>query len=229
MPKISIISPTYNESKNIERLIKEIHEVCKDLDYELIIVDDNSPDETADKAMILAQHYEYPVVVEVRKTERGLSSAVLKGFEIAKGDILGVIDSDLQHPPNKIPELIKALEQADIAIGSRMVEGGGAEGWPVKRKLTSWGATLLSKPLTNVKDPMAGYFFLKKEVIKDAPLVPRGYKILLEILVKGKYNKVKEIPILFRDRTEGASKLTMFVNMQYVRQLLHLYWWKIKN
>lgn len=226
---ISIITPTYNESKNIERLVSEIHKSMKGLNYELIVADDNSPDGTAEKVRSLSK--KYPVKVIVRHANKGLAPAVVDGFKVARGNIIAVIDADLSHPPETLPKLIKAMEKsnADIVVASRLVSGGGTEDWPKSRKITSYLAIGLAKPVTKIKDPMSGFFLLKKEVIHKAPLKARGYKILLEILVKGKYKKAIEVPFIFKDRSAGQSKLTMKTNLEYLMQLLDLYIYKLKK
>jgi len=227
IPKISLIIPTYNEVKNIEILFKRIHSILKGTNYEAILVDDDSPDGTAKKAKSLIK--KYPLRVIVRKKDRDLSKAVVTGFKAAKGNILGVIDADLAHPPETIPIMVDIINKnaADLVIGSRQIEGGKIENWPMNRRFVSKLASVLARPLTNVHDPMSGFFLMKREVIKNAPLKPRGYKILLEILVKGNYSKVIEIPIIFRDRLEGESKLSAKVYLKYLIQLIGLYCWKI--
>jgi dolichol-phosphate mannosyltransferase len=223
---ISIIIPTYNESKNITLVIKRIHKALEGQQYEAIIIDDNSPDKTWKIAKKLPSKYK--VVVIKRSGKLGLSSAVLRGFKRAKGSIIGVIDADLSHPPEKIPELVKYLNSGyDIAVSSRLIKGGMIEDWPFNRRIISKVATLLASPLTNVKDPLSGFFFLKKEVIENCKIIPRGYKILLEILVKGKYKKVKEIPFLFKNRFVGETKLDMKTCLEYILQILSLYFYKI--
>jgi len=227
--KISLIIPTYNETSNIKPLFKRIHSVLKDINYEAILVDDNSPDGTAKKAKSLVK--KYPLRVIIRKKDRDLSRAVVTGFKAAKGNIIGVIDADLAHPTESIPLMLNILNKnaADLVIGSRQIEGGKIENWPMNRRFVSKLASVLARPLTNVHDPMSGFFLMKREVIKNAPLKPRGYKILLEILVKGNYSKVIEIPIIFRDRLEGQSKLSAKVYLKYLIQLIGLYCWKIKS
>lgn len=220
---ISIITPTYNEANNITRLVQEIAKAMKSLEYEIIVSDDDSPDKTADIAKRLCN--EYPVRVLVRKTNKGLSPAVWDAFKIARGEIFGVIDADLSHPPHIIPEMLSFMtnNNADLVVASRLIQGGGTEGWPAKRKVTSYVATLLCKPLTRVKDPLSGFFFLKKEVVSDMRLKTKGYKILLEILVKGNCNNFIEYPFIFRDRTAGKSKLNIKTQLQYLSQLKDLY------
>jgi dolichol-phosphate mannosyltransferase len=224
---ISIITPTYNEAKNIENLVKKISESLRDIEYEIVVSDDNSPDGTAKLAKELSK--KYPVNVLVRTKDKGLSPAVVDGFKIAKGDIFGVIDADLSHPPETIPKMLKAMKEtdSDIVVASRLINGGGTEDWPNSRKLTSYIATTLARPLTRIKDPMSGFFILRKEVIKDAKLTTKGYKILLEILVKGNYKKAVEVPFIFRDRTAGQSKLNLKTNIQYLKQLASLYFYKV--
>jgi len=227
-PMISIVCPTYNESENIRLLIERISQVMFGHEYEIIVVDDNSPDGTEEVAKELSK--KYPVKVLVRNGKFGLASAILTGFEHAEGNILGVIDADLQHPPEYMLEFVKAIEKndCDVAIGSRYTNGGGIEGWSKKRLLTSKVAVLLATPLvTRVRDPMSGFFFLKRGVIQGIRLNPTGYKLGLEILVKGNYNKVEEIPYTFKPRKNGASKLNKNEIFSYLRLLKDLYICKI--
>jgi dolichol-phosphate mannosyltransferase len=225
---ISIVTPTYNECENIKLLIEGISQVMSGCKYEIIVVDDNSSDGTGEIAKELSR--DYPVKILVRNGKFGLASAILTGFEHARGNLLGVIDADLQHPPEYLLEFVKAIEQDeyDIAIGSRYTNGGGIEGWSKKRLLTSKVAVLLAKPLAGkVRDPMSGFFFLKRSVIEGVRLNPTGYKLGLEILVKGNYNKVKEIPYTFKPRKNGASKLNKNEILSYLRLLKDLYLYKI--
>ena len=160
---LSIVVPTYNEKENIPELIKRIFKVLgeNNIDGEVVIVDDNSPDGTAKVAEELSKDYNVQVIV--RKDERGLSSAAIRGMEDAKGEILCVIDADLSHPPEVIPDMLKQITEGkvELVIGSRRVAGGGIENWPMKRKVVSKCASLIARPLTKVKDPMSGFFMLK--------------------------------------------------------------------
>lgn len=222
----SIIIPTYNEKENLPILIERIVNALKGsgIEGEIIVVDDDSPDGTWKAAEELKEKYENLKVLR-RIDKRGLSSAVLDGFEIAGGRILGVIDADLSHPPEKIPELVEPIikGEAEITIGSRYIDEGGIEKWSLMRKVYSRTATLLVLGLTRVKDPMSGFIFLKKEVIEGKKLNPLGFKIGLEILVKGNYKNVSEIPIIFADRAYGESKLGGGVVLEYLIQLSNLY------
>ena len=224
---ISVIVPTYNEKENIKKLILAVHKILCGHEHELIIVDDNSPDGTAEVAEEMSR--EYPVRVLKRKGKLGLASAVLHGFENAKGEVLGVIDADMQHPPEYVEGFaLAALNGQDIAVGSRYIKGGKIEGWSMFRSLVSRGAIMLSRPLTNVKDPMSGYFFLKRSVIDGVAFSPTGYKILLEILAKGSYKNVKEIPYTFKTRKQGKSKLGVSEYANYLKLLYNLYGFKLK-
>lgn len=227
---ITLVIPTYNESENIPILLEKVFEVFKEsnLDGNVIVVDDNSPDGTWKIAEGLKEKYARLEVLR-RLNERGLSSAVLHGFRSSKSDILGVMDADLSHPPEKIPELVEPIikGEADIVIGSRYVDRGEIGDWALQRKISSKLATLAVKGLTNVKDPMSGFFFLKREVIEGVELSPKGFKIALEILVRGKYYKVVEVPILFRDRIYGETKLNSGVIFDYFYHVVRLYAYKI--
>lgn len=220
--KISIVIPSYNESGNIKKLIPLVCSVLKNYNHEIVVVDDNSPDGTAEVARNCGE--KYPVKVITRDKKSGLASAILTGFENSSGEILGVIDADMQHPPELMVSLItKIMNGYDIASASRYADGGGVEGWSYFRRLVSKGAILLATPLTEVKDPMSGYFFFRKAIIDRINFRAQGYKLLLEILVKGNYVKVAEIPYLFAKRMAGESKLNASEYWIYVRLLMHLY------
>ena len=164
MSVISIVVPTYQERENIEPLVKNITQAMSDRKYEIIVVDDNSPDGTAEIAMRLSAIY--PIRILSRATKLGLASAILYGFQNAEGEIVGVIDADLQHPPELISQLVKAIEEGnDISIASRHVSGGAIEGWSSFRKVVSKVATIMARPLAKVNDPMSGYFFMRKKII----------------------------------------------------------------
>jgi dolichol-phosphate mannosyltransferase len=228
VPELSLIVPTYNESENIVILVERVHKSLADVNYELIVVDDNSPDGTAELAKSLSA--KYPVKVIVRTNERGLASAVVAGFRQAKGDMVGVIDADLQHPPEFVPALVKAVrEGADIAIASRYTKGGGIEGWTLKRKIISLGAKIpanfLLSAARRIRDPLSGFFLFRKQVIEGTELNPTGYKILLEVLVKGKSTRVVEVPYTFKERERGKSNLTAKEQINYLKHLSRLAWY----
>jgi len=161
----------------------------------------------------------------VRKHARGLSSAVIDGFREAKGTVLVCMDADLSHPPDRIPALIHELRDgADFVIGSRHCKGGStASDWSTARRLNSWVATILARPLTPCSDPMSGFFALHRSTFaKSAPLSPVGYKIGLELIVKARCKNVREVPIHFADRKYGQSKLTLREQVNYLRHLKRL-------
>lgn len=223
---VSIIVPTYREAANLPVLVPRIHEATRavGLDAEIIIVDDNSPDDTWRVCKELAAAH--PVRLEVRLHDRGLSSAVLNGLRLARGNVLVVMDADLSHPPEKIPELVAALHDADVdfVIGSRYVPGAGTdEKWGWFRWLNSKVATLLARPFTSAADPMAGFFAIRRTTFDAAaPLDPIGYKIGLELIVKCNCEHIREVPIHFADRKLGESKLTFREQINYLRHLRRL-------
>lgn len=224
MAKLSIIVPTYNEVESLPFLADRIHACLCDFDYELIIVDDNSPDGTGALAEELAK--EKPIKVIHREGKLGLASAVIDGFNHASGDVLGVIDADLQHPPEYIPELFRAIDGADIVIASRYVNGGGVEGWTFTREFISRGAKFapqfLFAKVRSVKDPLSGFFLFRKKAIEGIELNPIGYKILLEILVRGNHSEVAEVPYVFKGRERGTSTFNATEQVNYLKHLWRL-------
>jgi dolichol-phosphate mannosyltransferase len=227
---VSVIVPTYCEAANLAVLVPRLRQALAStgLASEVVVVDDNSPDETQEVCEALAA--DYPLHLHVRRHERGLSSAVLAGLRAAAGDTLVVMDADLSHPPEKVPELVAALQDpaVDFVIGSRYVPGASTDDrWGLYRWLNSRVATLLARPFTTAKDPMSGFFALRKSTFeKAAPLNPIGYKIGLELLVKCRCRNAKEIPIAFHDRLHGTSKLTVKEQVHYLRHLKRLFEFK---
>jgi len=231
-PPVSIIVPTYREAQNIPILTRRVFEALKaaDIPAEMIFVDDNSRDGT--EAAVAEMAREYPVRLITRTDERGLSSAVVRGFSEARHDILLYMDADLSHPPESLPEVIAPIAdgRADFCIGSRYTAGGKTkEDWGLLRQFNSQVATLLARPLTSIKDPMAGFFCLDRPThtrAKEAGLNPIGYKIGLEILIKARCKRVTEVPIECSDRLHGKSKLTLRQQIEYLRHLWRLYRFK---
>jgi dolichol-phosphate mannosyltransferase len=198
---------------------------------EIIVVDDNSPDGTADMAKshgkILSRKKKIRVEIIRRDGKFGLSSAVVKGLQSAKGDFLVIMDGDFSHPPQIIPSIVQALQDSDydIVIASRYVKGGAIIGWPFKRRLMSKGATKIARYGLGieVKDPVSGFFAFRRDIINGIKFDAIGYKMLLEILVKTKGARVKEIPYTFTNRRVGNSKLDAGVMFDYLRAVLRLY------
>ncbi len=223
----SLVVPTYNESKNVHAIVHLLTGLLDEAmpgNYELIIVDDDSPDQTWKIAQEMTP--DYPALrVMRRQYERGLSTAVIRGWQVAEGQVLGVIDGDLQHPPEVLLKLLDAIQRgADLAVASRHVEGGGVSDWGFTRRFLSRGAQLLGliilpNVVGRVSDPMSGYFMVRRSAIAERDLNPKGYKILLEVLGRGEVEQVAEVGYVFQERQEGESKVTW---KQYVDYLHHL-------
>jgi len=225
---LSIIIPTYNERDNLSELLERIHRSVGPLDYpyEVLVVDDDSPDETWKVAARYSENH--PVRILRRKGKRGLATAVLEGIKNSYYDIIVVMDGDLQHPPEMIPKLISIVSDgADIAICSRFVEQGTLEQFGLFRRSMSKGADLLARTLfrqlRSIKDIESGFFAFHKDVIAHANLNPVGYKILLEILVQGDYKTVSEIPYRFDEKRTGARKLGINAAMSYIYHMSSLF------
>jgi dolichol-phosphate mannosyltransferase len=227
---VSIILPTYNEAGNIERIVVEISKVFADsgLTGETIVVDDDSADGTAGIVAELSRHY--GVRLFVRKDQRGLATAVLKGFELAQGRVCLVMDADLSHPVGSVPDMVRPILKGDcdMTVGSRYVAGGGAQDWPFVRRIISKGSGLLARGVTKLSDPTSGFMAIRRSLLVDAHLDPVGWKIVLETAVKLD-PKVIEIPIVFADRYQGQSKLSLSVQYDYLRHLWRLYRYKYET
>jgi len=230
--QVSIIIPTYNESQNILKILKSIQEnLPKNTKAQTIVVDDNSPDGTGklveDYIQGVKKFANNTIEIIHRKTKDGLSSAILKGVQLATGNTIVVMDSDLSHPANLIPKMIDALKHPkyDIVVASRYVNGGSIVGWTRKRKFLSKLATFIAKRGLGVptKDPMSGFFAFKKPVIQGLSFDAIGYKMLLEILVKAKNANVIEIPYTFTNREFGTSKLDSKTIFDYLKAVWKLY------
>ena len=225
---VSVIIPTFNERENIETTIDRCSRVLAttDYEYEIIVVDDDSPDRTW--ALVEETYIDNNNIRVVKRTEdRGLALSIVDGFHTALMEYCVVIDADLQHPPEKIPDLLAALENgADIAIGSRHVDEGEIKNWSHFRQAVSWGAAALTKrslPSANgISDPMSGLFAVKQTVVKGVELQPQGYKILLELLSKCDIDQVVEVPYTFQKRAAGESKLTLDQYQKFLEHLLEL-------
>jgi dolichol-phosphate mannosyltransferase len=225
--KFSLIIPTYNEGRNIQGIVQLLSSLLDQGipdNYELIIVDDDSPDRTWELAQAMMPSYPQLRVMR-RQQERGLSTAVIRGWQVARGEVLGVIDGDLQHPPEILLTLLTAIERgADLAVASRNAEGGGVSDWSPTRRFLSRGAQMLGllilpSVVGRVSDPMSGYFLVRRSAIAEATLNPTGYKILLEVIGRGNIEQIQEVGYVFQERQAGESKVTW---KQYVEYLLHL-------
>ncbi|MCU0551077.1 MAG: glycosyltransferase [Leptolyngbya sp. Prado105] len=223
----SLIVPTYNEARNVEQIVRVLTGLLDHAlpnDYELIIVDDDSPDLTWEIAQQMMVDFPNLRVMR-RQAERGLSTAVIRGWQAARGEVLGVIDGDLQHPPEVLLKLLQAIKNgADLAVASRHIEGGGTSDWGFIRRFLSRGAQLLGLVILpsvvgRVSDPMSGYFMVRRSAIADCLMSPLGYKILLEVIGRGQVGRVTEVGYVFQERQEGESKVTW---RQYIEYLMHL-------
>ncbi|MEC4806299.1 MAG: glycosyltransferase [Jaaginema sp. PMC 1079.18] len=227
---LSLIIPTYQESENIPIIVHKLSSlldaVIRDR-YELIIVDDNSPDRTWEVAQSLIPKYPQLRVMR-REQERGLSTAVIRGWQAAEGEILGVIDADLQHPPETLLKLYREMEQgADLAVASRHVEEGGVSDWSIIRRFLSRGAQVIGLMILpgvvgRVSDPMSGYFMVRRDAIVGKVMNPVGYKILIEVLGRGNIRWIGEAGYVFQERQEGESKVTAKQYVEYIQHLLRL-------
>lgn len=226
--RVSLITPTYNERENIPILAEEIFSVIgsePDIDVELIVVDDNSPDGTGEVAEGLKDTY--PLQVVHRAGKLGLGSAVMEGFALSDREYIGVIDADLSHDPSILPQLIHGLREYDITIGSRFGETSKVEKWALHRRLTSLTGVGFARLLTGVEDPLSGYFFLHRVGLGDLELTSSGYKILLEILVKGQIKTHMSVPFIFRNRQFSQSKLNAKEYVLFAKQLLYFTAYKL--
>ena len=231
LPSITVIVPTYREVENIPLLVQRLQRLrdSAGLDLELSLMDDDSRDGSEELVASLALDW---VTLVSRTHDRGLSQAVLDGMSRTRRDIVVVMDADLSHPPESIPELLNALENgADVAVGSRFTNGGStADDWGPFRWMNSRVATLLALPLTSISDPMSGFFALRRATLEGGlEFDPIGYKILLELIVKCHCRHVVEVPIHFDNRQLGHSKLSLHEQLKYFRHLRRLYTFRYGN
>lgn len=230
-PTATVVVPAYKEKENLRALTERLFAALKEASYdrvELVIVDDNSRDGSVEEVEQL-QKEGYNARIVVRTEERGLSSAVLRGFDEAKGELLLCMDADLQHPPETVPLLLDELHGTgshDFVLGTRYGEGTSVDKkWPLHRKVISGGARALARPLTSLTDPMSGLFGVRAEVFQRhrAKISGMGFKVGLEIYVKCGLHRHAEVPFNFASRVYGTSKLTGGVMVQYVQHLGQLY------
>lgn len=242
MYTISLIIPTYNESENIIRLLDKIKEnLAPNVFTEIIIVDDNSPDGTSNDVQKYidgdvrpkrgnANFKEKPYSIKIinRKVKNGLIPAILEGVKSSCGDYVLIMDADFSHPPEMIPKIIeKVLDNSNsIVIASRYTKDGSIVGWPFKRRLISKAAAVIAKfglNVNNVTDPMSGFFAVPRPILENLKIDTKGYKILLEIIVKSKDIPIFELPYTFMDRKSGKSKMGSSVIFDYIGSVWQLY------
>ncbi len=209
LPKISVIVPTYNEVDNVEDLIEGLRSVLAGADFQIVVVDDNSADGTYYAVKQIAER-DHQVTPILRPGKLGLASAVLHGFRASDGKLIVMMDSDLSHRPQDLPELLEAARESDIVIGSRYVDGGSIVGMTPYRKLASRVSISISRMMLGLpyQDTTSGFAVFRRGVLDYvAPkLEPNGFKLLLEVLVKCPKAQVAEVPITFVNRRKGRSK-----------------------
>jgi dolichol-phosphate mannosyltransferase len=227
--RAALIIPTLREAGNIPVLLNRVRAVLdpEGIDYEILIVDDDSRDGTEELVAEISRQ-DPRVHLLVRKGKRGLSGAVLHGWMNTDAPIVGVMDADLQHPPELLPELISRMHQGcDLVIGSRYTEGGGLGDWNPVRKLISAAAVWVTWPIQRsgirAHDPMSGFFFVRRECLSGIDFQEEGFKLLLEVLVRARLKSVREVPFAFGQRFRGASKANMKVAVDYGKLLKRLY------
>jgi dolichol-phosphate mannosyltransferase len=225
----SLIVPTFNEGENIVDFLGAVREVLDGAlvdDYEVIVVDDGSPDGTGDIVAKLALHY--PQLRLARRSgENGLARAVIRGWQLAAGEILGTINADFQHPPAVLSELLQKIDDADVVVASRFAEGGGLGDWAMHRRINSYvahglGRLMLPQAFGRTSDPLSGCYIFRREGIADIELQPSGFKSLMEILVRGNFPRVREVSYEMRSRQRGSSKLRMRHWFDFLFHLLRL-------
>jgi len=227
--KLALIIPTLNEAGNIFHVLNHVRSALDPtgIAYEIIVVDDSSTDGTGE--LVTEEGLkDNRIRLLVRRGERGLSGAVLDGWRIANADVLGVMDADLQHPPELLPQLFQAIvDGRDIAIGSRYTPGGELGKWSPIRKLISFTATAITWPIQHrgarASDPMSGFFMVRRSAVDKIEFQRSGFKLLLEVLVRGRIQSVKEIPFSFGTRYRGDSKANFKVAWDYGLLLMRLY------
>ena len=231
-PLVSVVVPTYNERENLPRLVERLHQVLsgKGISYEIVVVDDDSPDGTWRVALELAERG-YPVRVVRRRGERGLGTAIMRGLLEARGRYIVVMDADLQHPPEAVPRLLEEAmgSGAELVVASRYAPGGGVAGWSRWRLLVSRVAGFLAHLLLpesrRTSDPMSGFFLVTRGLVERVKeRRPGSWKVLLELLVEAR--SVSEVPYVFQPRAAGESKLGPREMLDYLLHLLRLSGWR---
>ena len=227
--KLALVIPTYREAGNLHALLNRVRTALDGAGacYEIVVVDDDSRDGTVEVVSAIAES-DPRVRLVVREGERGLSGAVLQGWQCTSAGILGVMDADLQHPPELLPALLEAIQQGnDLVIGSRYVDGGKIGRWNPARHFVSAAAIWATRPLQQghlrVCDPISGFFLVRRDCLNDIPFQKRGFKLMLEILARGRIQSVREIPFSFGLRHVGQSKANVKVALDYAALLARLY------
>jgi dolichol-phosphate mannosyltransferase len=223
VPELTVVIPTYNERESLPALVDRLTGVARRLSLEVVVVDDGSPDGTGALAEELARTAAVPLSVLHRPAKAGLGSAVLAGARQARAALVAVMDADLSHPPELLPDLAERVRRgADLAVASRYVSGGGVERWPWPRRLASRAATWVARAVLGlrVRDPLSGYFVARRELLTGPRYRAAGFKLLLEVLLAHPTAAVAEVPYVFTDRRAGHSKLSARELWEFIRLLV---------
>jgi dolichol-phosphate mannosyltransferase len=220
---LSVVIPTYNEAENIGELLSRLSVIIKGLDppSEVIIVDDSSPDKTQERALAFSDRLDLRIIN--RPDKLGLSSAIMDGIRLSRGELIVVMDADLSHPPELIPEMLSSSPGHDIVVASRYMPGGGTPGWSMARKTASSLGRLAAMPVASSSDPLSGFFLIRRGVARRVSFKPRGFKPLLDILIRSDAPRINEVPYKFSPRKRGSSKLGISTILAYANQLSRLY------
>lgn len=225
-PDLTVVIPTYNERERLGELVARLFEAAHAAQraIELVVVDDNSPDGTGQLADDLARTHRLQVIHRAGKL--GLGTAVMAGFNVATADVVGVMDADFSHPPALVPKMLAAFTatDADVLVASRYVPGGSTPNWPIGRRLMSRAACLLARPLSPIRDAASGFFLIRRSIAQRVSVKAGGFKICLELIVRGWPIRLVEIPYQFDDRELGESKMSKREAAGYLIQLRDLYW-----
>jgi dolichol-phosphate mannosyltransferase len=222
---LTMVVPTYNERERVAELVEAVFRECRAhaVRLELIIVDDNSPDGTGEVAEAIAKTQVVRVIH--RSGKLGLGTAVVAGFAVAAAEVVGVMDADFSHPPAMVPRLLAVYRAtgADVVIASRYVRGGSTPNWPFWRRLLSRAACLAARPISPVRDAASGFFLIRRDIATGVTIQAGGFKICLELLMRGWPERIVEVPYCFEDREQGQSKMSVREAAGYLVQLRDLY------
>jgi dolichol-phosphate mannosyltransferase len=223
--ELTMVVPTYNERDRLAELVGAVFAAAADqgVALEMVVVDDNSPDGTGALADQLAERYRLTVVH--RSGKLGLGTAVVEGFGAASADVVGVMDADFSHPPALVPRMLKVFRatNADLLVASRYIAGGSTPTWPFRRRLLSRAACLLARGLSPIRDATSGFFLIRRSIAEQVTIQAGGFKICLELLVRGAAARLVEMPFRFDDRELGESKMSTREAAGYLVQLKDLY------
>jgi len=224
-PDLTMIVPTYNERDRLAELVRALFDAARgaDLELELVVVDDNSPDGTGRVADELAKLHRMQVIHRAGKL--GLGTAVVAGFAAASSEIVGVMDADFSHPPALVPKMLSVFRAtgADVLVASRYIPGGSTPNWPLKRRVLSRIGCLLARGLSPIRDAASGFFLIRRSIAQSVTIKAGGFKICLELIVRGAPRRLVEVPYRFDDREQGESKMSLREAAGYLVQLKDLY------